>query len=43
MARDKKARGNTIRFVVITDIGVTDRVRDVAQGELIKAYEKVCT
>jgi 3-dehydroquinate synthase len=43
MSRDKKARGHSIRFVVVTDIGVTDRLSDVAQSELLKAYERVCS
>jgi 3-dehydroquinate synthase len=43
MSRDKKARGHTVRFVVISEIGVTDRLSDVAQSELVKAYEKVCS
>lgn len=42
MARDKKARGHTLRFVTITSLGVTDRLSDVAQEELVAAYEKVC-
>ena len=43
MSRDKKARGNSLRFVVISEVGVTERLSDVAQAELLKAYEKVCS
>jgi 3-dehydroquinate synthase len=43
MSRDKKARGHSVRFVVISEVGVTDRLSDVAQAELLKAYEKVCS
>lgn len=42
MSRDKKARGHKLRFVTITEIGVTQRLTDVAQDDLIAAYEKVC-
>lgn len=42
MARDKKARGHALRFVTISEIGVTDRITDVAQEDLVRAYEKVC-
>jgi 3-dehydroquinate synthase len=43
MSMDKKSRGNTLRFVTISEIGKTDRVADVAQGHLLSAYEKVCS
>jgi 3-dehydroquinate synthase len=43
MSMDKKSRGNTLRFVTITEIGKTDRIEDVAQGHLVSAYEKVCS
>lgn len=43
MSRDKKTRGNSVRFVVISGIGITDRLSDVAPAELLSAYEKVCT
>ena len=43
MSMDKKSRGNTLRFVTISEIGKTDRVADVAQGHLVSAYEKVCS
>jgi 3-dehydroquinate synthase len=42
MSRDKKARGHALRFVTITELGVTDRLTDVAQDVLIASYEKVC-
>ena len=43
MSMDKKSRGNTLRFVTITEIGKTDRIADVAQAHLVSAYEKVCS
>jgi len=43
MSMDKKSRGNTLRFVTISEIGKTDRIADVAQGILVRAYEKVCS
>jgi 3-dehydroquinate synthase len=43
MWMDKKSRGNTLRFVTITEIGKTDRVADVAQAHLVSAYERVCS
>ena len=43
MSMDKKSRGNTLRFVTISEIGKTDRIADVAQGDLVRAYEKVCS
>lgn len=43
MSMDKKSRGNTLRFVTITEIGKTDRVADVAQAHLVSAYERVCS
>lgn len=43
MSVDKKVRGNSLRFVTISKIGVTDRVTDVAQAHLVSAYEKVCS
>ena len=42
MSRDKKARGHALRFVTIAGLGVTDRLTDVAQEDLVAAYEKVC-
>ena len=43
MSIDKKSRGNSLRFVTISEIGKTDRIADVAQGHLLSAYEKVCS
>jgi 3-dehydroquinate synthase len=43
MSMDKKSRGNTLRFVTISEIGKTDRIADVAQANLVSAYEKVCS
>jgi 3-dehydroquinate synthase len=43
MSMDKKSRGNILRFVTISDIGKTDRIADVAQADLVSAYEKVCS
>jgi 3-dehydroquinate synthase len=43
MSMDKKSRGNTLRFVTISEIGKTHRIADVAQGHLLSAYEKVCS
>ena len=43
MSMDKKSRGNTPRFVTISEIGKTDRIADVAQADLVHAYEKVCS
>ena len=43
MSMDKKSRGNTLRFVTISQIGKTDRIADVAQANLLRAYEKVCS
>jgi 3-dehydroquinate synthase len=43
MSMDKKSRGNSLRFVTISEIGKTDRIADVAQGHLLIAYEKVCS
>jgi 3-dehydroquinate synthase len=43
MSMDKKSRGNVLRFVTISEIGKTDRLADVAQADLVRAYEKVCS
>ena len=43
MSIDKKSRGNVLRFVTISEIGKTDRIADVAQVNLVSAYEKVCS
>ena len=41
MKRDKKSRGNTLRFVVITEIGKTQRLENPIESELIAAYERL--
>ncbi len=41
MALDKKSRGNSIRFVAITEIGNCTRIEGVTEAELKSAYEKV--
>jgi 3-dehydroquinate synthase len=41
MRLDKKSRGNTLRFVVISEVGKTQRLEDPIESELIKAYERL--
>ena len=41
MKIDKKSRGNTLRFVLLGEIGQTQRVEGPDEGALIAAYEKV--
>ena len=41
MRRDKKSRGNNMRFVVITDIGKTQRLENPSEAALLAAYERV--
>ena len=41
LALDKKARGNSIRFVAISDIGKTLRLEGLSESELRSAYEKI--
>jgi 3-dehydroquinate synthase len=41
MALDKKARGNSIRFVVLNKIGECSRLESVTEEQLKSAYEKV--
>jgi 3-dehydroquinate synthase len=41
MSMDKKARGNTLRFVTITQPGTCDRLEGVADSKLLEAYGKV--
>ena len=43
MSMDKKSRGSVLRFVTIGKIGETDRLENVAQGDLLHAYERVCS
>jgi len=41
LALDKKARGNTIRFVSLKGIGATIRLEDLTSAELDSAYERI--
>jgi 3-dehydroquinate synthase len=41
MRLDKKARGNQIRFVALSEIGATQRVDGATDSQLAAAYEKV--
>lgn len=41
LALDKKARGNTIRFVSLKGIGSTIRLEDLTSAELDSAYERI--
>lgn len=41
LALDKKARGKTLRFVVLDAIGSTVRLEDVSSAELDAAYEMI--
>lgn len=41
LALDKKARGNTIRFVALSGIGSTTRLEDLSSTELDAAYERI--
>ena len=41
LALDKKARGNTIRFVALNGIGATIRLEDLTSAELDAAYERI--
>ncbi len=41
MRLDKKSRGNSLRFVVITEIGKTQRLENPDEAALISAYERV--
>jgi len=41
LALDKKARGNTIRFVALSGIGSTVRLEDLTSIELDAAYERI--
>jgi 3-dehydroquinate synthase len=43
MKVDKKSRGNTLRFVLLGEIGQTQRVEGPDESVLIAAYEKVCS
>lgn len=41
MKIDKKSRGNVLRFVVISDLGKTQRLENPNEGELFAAYERL--
>lgn len=41
LSLDKKARGNTLRFVVLDGIGSTKRLEDLTSNELDAAYEMI--
>lgn len=41
MKLDKKSRGNVMRFVVISEIGKTQRLEDPSEEILLQAYERV--
>ena len=41
MSLDKKARGESLRFVTITGLGETSRLTDVDSSMLLAAYERV--
>jgi 3-dehydroquinate synthase len=41
MSLDKKARGNSIRFVVLTEVGSCSRLEAVEEADLKSAYERV--
>jgi 3-dehydroquinate synthase len=38
---DKKARGSTVRFVAISEVGETLRLGGLTQAELARAYERI--
>jgi 3-dehydroquinate synthase len=42
MRLDKKSRGNALRFVVISQLGKTQRLENPIESALLTAYEKVC-
>ena len=42
MALDKKSRGNSLRFVALSDIAKTQRIEGLSLDELALAYEKIC-
>ena len=43
LSLDKKARGKTLRFVVLDEIGSTVRLEDVSSAELDAAYEMIAS
>jgi 3-dehydroquinate synthase len=42
MKVDKKSRGNAIRFVVISELGKTQRLENPDESALHAAYERLC-
>ncbi len=40
---DKKSRGRSLRFVALSEIGVTLRIEDAMESELVAAYERICS
>ena len=43
LSLDKKARGNSLRFVAITSVGETVRIENPLESELRTAYERICS
>jgi 3-dehydroquinate synthase len=41
MKVDKKSRGNSLRFVVISEIGKTQRLENPNESALYAAYERL--
>ena len=41
MSVDKKSRGNTLRFVGISDVGKTQRIEGLSTDQVAEAYEKI--
>jgi 3-dehydroquinate synthase len=41
MKLDKKSRGNSLRFVVLSELGKTQRLENPNEGDLIAAYERL--
>ena len=42
MALDKKARGSSIRFVILNSVGECGRLEGLTEEQLKSAYEKIC-
>jgi len=43
MAIDKKSRSGTLRFVAISEFGKTLRIEAPSEGDLLAAYERLCS
>lgn len=41
MARDKKSRGATLRFVVLDDVGIPGRLEGPSEEDLVTAYARI--